>query len=72
MATAADYRCQDHGTLIEDAVFDGIPPGMLMSKACEIPGDKPDDEPQDCVFKRVWSPVAIGAVAGAGGSPART
>lgn len=66
MATAADYRCADHSTLLEDRVFDHTPPPFLLIDALCT------DDPEPCRFDRVWSPVAIGAVQGAGGSPARS
>lgn len=67
----ADYRCPEHGTVLEDLMFDHTPPGHINSTACEIP--EPDrDAHERCTFNRVWGPVAIGSVKGAGGSPART
>lgn len=65
MASRADYACPEHGTYLEDLVFDHTPPGHITQDSVCVDGET-------CVLTRKWSPVAIGAVKGAGGSPART
>lgn len=75
MATRITMRCREHGTE-HDFFFDGVPPQTHHDPhglKCEHP--EPDgDRYEACVFDRVWAgqAPAIGAVAGAGGSPART
>jgi predicted nucleic acid-binding Zn ribbon protein len=56
--TYADYRCPS------------------CSKVCDVSVPVPSNTTVECQqcrveMKRVWSPVAIGRVPGAGGSPAR-
>lgn len=70
MASRADYKCDEHGTVLCDLLFDHIPTGHINSRACEVP--EPDGDAHEvCTFRRIWGPVSIGAVSGAGGSPSR-
>jgi hypothetical protein len=64
VATRITMRCREHGTE-RDFFFDNTPPAVHHDSGCE------HDEPA-CTFDRVWTAPAIGAVKGAGGSPART
>lgn len=64
MPVSADFQCPEHGTYLEDLVFDHTPPSDVRKDSLCVDGET-------CVFVRKWSPVAIGAVPGAGGSPSR-
>lgn len=72
MATRADYRCEDCGEVREFA-FDGTPPPVHTARCCVAMRDRNGviDDVDHSRFVRKWGPVSIGAVAGAGGSPAR-
>lgn len=62
----ADYRCTDC-----DKVSEHVVTGDELWARCCMP-EESMDQYEVSRHVRVWTPVSIGAVSGAGGSPART
>lgn len=66
----ADYRCDDCGKVV---TLELPRPERVELYCCTRDWDAQRDctDAVQSTYRRVWSPVSIGAVVGAGGSPSR-